>query len=478
MPSQQGIKYYKYLMSSKREIFLLYISDFVAVNLAWAFYYYIRIESGWITYIKVPSFLTPMIMVYLFWILVFSVSGLYQHWFVRSRLDEVISVLKATTLGIFVLFFLIFIDDTVTESRITSRFLIILYWILMIVFVSSGRLFVRRIQKKLLKKGIGLKNTIVIGTNERALEIKNMILNYPELGYKLVGFVETKNYQSSFNPEFSNFKIGKLNELNKFIDEYSIKEILIASDPSNKEILMDVINKTSETDVRLKIMPDLYEIISGMAKTQQIYGVPLIEVMPEIMTLRMKLIKRVIDIILSSTILIILSPVIIITALIIRFTSEGPAFYIQKRVGKNGRQFKLYKFRSMRKNAELEGPVWAEQDDPRVTHFGRFLRKIRLDEVPQFWNVLLNDMSIVGPRPERPYFIEVLKKEIPYYSRRLKVKPGITGWAQVKYKYDSTIEDVKVKLQYDFHYIENMSLTLDIKIMLFTLSVILRMKGH
>jgi exopolysaccharide biosynthesis polyprenyl glycosylphosphotransferase len=419
-----------------------------------------------------------MVIVYLFWILIFSVSGLYQHWFVRSRLDEVISVFKAISFGIFILFFLIFIDDSVTGSHITSRFLIILYWILMIVIVSSGRLFIRRLQKRLLKKGIGLKNTLVIGMNERAIQIKKMILNYPELGYKLVGFIDIENAQENPGPEFLNYKIGNLNDLHTYVQDYGIKEILIASDPSNKDILMDVINKTSETDIRLKIMPDLYEIISGMAKTQQIYGVPLIEVMPEIMTLRMKIIKRIIDIILSLFILIFLFPVIILTSLIIKLTSEGPVFYIQKRVGKNGKQFKLYKFRSMKKNAEMEGPVWAEKDDPRVTPFGRFLRKIRLDELPQFWNVLLNDMSVVGPRPERPYFVEVLKKEIPYYSRRLRVKPGITGWAQVKYKYDANIEDVKIKLQYDFYYIENMSLTLDIKIMLFTLSVIFRMKGH
>lgn len=460
-------------MSSKKEILLLLISDLIAVNLAWIAYYMVRIESGWIVYTTVPSFLAPMIVIYFFWILIFSTLGLYQHWFVRSRLDEVNAVIKATFIGSFLLFFLIFIDDKVSDAKITSRFLIILYWLMMVLFTSTGRLIIRSMQKKLLRKGIGLKNTLIVGTNEKAKEINDLIVSYPELGYKLIGYIGTED-----NDKYQDAEVGKLKDIKQLIIEYNIEEVLIASDPTKKDILMAVVNRTSDTNVRLKIMPELYEIISGMVKTQHIYGAPLIDVMPQLMTFRFRLIKRIIDIFFSLLILIIFSPLLIVISIIIKVTSKGPLIYIQKRGGKDEKLFNLYKFRSMVINSESEGPVWAKENDPRITPFGKFIRETRLDEFPQFWNVLINDMSIVGPRPERPYFVDVLKKEIPYYSRRFKVKPGITGWAQIKLDYDSSIEDVKSKLKYDFYYIENMSLTLDIRIILNTLGVIFRMKGH
>ncbi len=460
-------------MSSKKEILLLIFSDFVAVNLAWIAYYLIRIESGWITYTTVPSFIAPMVVIYFFWVFIFSVFGLYQHWFVRSRLDEVNAVIKTTFIGSFLLFFLIFIDDSGSDAIVISRFLIILYWLMMIVFTSIGRLIIRSAQKRLLRKGIGLKNTLIVGTNTKASEINDVINKYPELGYKFLGFIGTEE-----NEYLSEGEIGKLKDIKQIINMFNIEVVLIASDPMKKDIIMAVVNKTSDTNVRLKIMPELYEIISGMVKTQHIYGTPLIDVMPQLMTFRLRLIKRLIDIILSILILVIFSWLMILIAVIIKLTSKGPIIYVQKRVGKDEKLFNLYKFRSMVIDSEAEGPVWARENDPRITSFGKFMRETRIDEFPQFWNVLKNDMSIVGPRPERPYFVEVLKEEIPYYTRRFKVKPGITGWAQIKLDYDSSIEDVKSKLQFDFYYIENMSLTLDIRIMLNTLGVIFRMKGH
>lgn len=460
-------------MSSKKEILLLLFSDFIAFNLAWIAYYYVRIESGWITYTTVPSFLAPMIVIYFFWIFIFSVLGLYQHWFVRSRLDEVNAVIKATLIGSFLLFFLIFIDDSVSDAKVISRFLIILYWLMMVIFTSTGRLIIRSAQKRLLRKGIGLKNTLIVGTNTKALEINDVINKYPELGYKFLGYIGTEE-----NENLNEGEIGKLKDIKQIINQFNIEEVLIASDPMKKDIIMAVVNKTSDTNVRLKIMPELYEIISGMVKTQHIYGTPLIDVMPQLMTFRLRLIKRLIDIFLSVIILIVFFPLMTFIAIIIKLTSRGPIIYIQKRVGKEEKLFNLYKFRSMVINSEVAGPVWAKENDPRITSFGRFMRETRLDEFPQFWNVLKNDMSIIGPRPERPYFVEVLKEEIPYYTRRFKVKPGITGWAQIKLDYDSSIEDVKSKLQFDFYYIENMSLTLDVRIMLNTLGVIFRMKGH
>ncbi|MBS4014504.1 MAG: sugar transferase, partial [Bacteroidetes bacterium] len=189
--------------------------------------------------------------------------------------------------------------------------------------------------------------------------------------------------------------------------------------------------------------------------------------------------KRLLDIVISLLALLITSPVILIMVIAIKIDTPGPAYFRQERCGKNGKVFKIFKFRSMYQDAEKHtGPVWSQKDDPRVTRVGSFIRKIRLDELPQMINVLKGEMSLVGPRPERPFFVEKLAEEIPYYKRRLKVKPGITGWAQVKHKYDESIEDVKTKLKYDLFYIENMSLRMDFKILFRTIFVVFLGKGH
>jgi exopolysaccharide biosynthesis polyprenyl glycosylphosphotransferase len=201
--------------------------------------------------------------------------------------------------------------------------------------------------------------------------------------------------------------------------------------------------------------------------------------MPQLMLEWEKKIKRLMDIIISLVILLLSSPILIITAIAIKVESRGPIFYKQERSGLNGKVFKIIKFRSMIRDAEKKsGPVWSQKNDPRITKVGAFIRRVRIDEIPQMINVLKGDMSLVGPRPERPYFVEKLSQEIPLYKRRLKVRPGITGWAQVKHKYDETVEDVKTKLRYDLFYIENMSLRNDLKILFRTIFVVLFGKGH
>jgi exopolysaccharide biosynthesis polyprenyl glycosylphosphotransferase len=255
--------------------------------------------------------------------------------------------------------------------------------------------------------------------------------------------------------------------------------VIIALDRENTDILIDVMAKSDIKNISLKIVPDLYDILSGQARTSQIYGIPLIDIMPQLMPEWEKKLKRIIDILVSLLILMISSPVILLAAIAIKLDSEGSVLFKQERCGQNGKLFKIYKFRSMRKDAEKStGPVWSQKGDPRITRVGKILRTLRIDEIPQFLNVLKGEMSIVGPRPERPYFVEMLSLEIPYYQRRLKVRPGITGWAQVKHKYDETIEDVKTKLRYDLFYIENMSLRMDFKILFRTIFVVLFGKGH
>lgn len=442
------------------------------MNAAWIIYYFIRVESGWIPYTAPASFIIPSLAVYFYWTVIFSFAGLYQHWFVRSRFDEFASVLKTISFGCFILFFLIFLDDAISDSRAISRYLILIYWSLMIISVGFGRILIRSLQMTMLQKGIGLRNSIIIGTGKRGNELENLLSKFPQLGYKFTGFV------SAGKSNASGLLLGDILSLKRIIDIYRVSEVLIALEENEKDKLFDIIRYCQETDVNLKIMPDTYEIVSGLAKTNQLYGVPFIEVMPEIMPYGSKLFKRVLDIILSSILLLMLSPILILVVILIKLTSKGPILYKQVRVGRNSKQFNMYKFRSMIKDAEEYGPEWAGERDPRITGIGRIIRKVYLDEIPQLLNVLKNDMSIVGPRPERPFFVEMLSREIPYYYKRLSVKPGITGWAQIKHKYDSSLNDVKEKLKFDFYYIENMSLKLDFKIMVNTFLVIIFMKGH
>jgi exopolysaccharide biosynthesis polyprenyl glycosylphosphotransferase len=325
----------------------------------------------------------------------------------------------------------------------------------------------------LLEKGIGLRNTVIIGSGQRAKELNNMVEKYPQLGYKILGFINLNGKKNEKEKV-----LGNLSEVPGIVYKYTVTEALIALEPKEKDRLFDVIRSCSQDKVHLKILPDTYEIVSGMVKTNQIYGVPLIEVMPEIISYGANLTKRVIDVSVSIVILLLLSPILMFCAVFIKLSSRGPVFYKQIRVGKGGKLFTMYKFRSMIENAEEYGPEWAGERDPRITFIGRFMRKIYLDEVPQMFNVLKNEMSLVGPRPERPHFVEMLSKEIPYYYKRQSIKPGITGWAQVKHKYDSSLDDVRVKLHYDFYYIENMSLKLDFKIIINTILVIIFLKGR
>jgi exopolysaccharide biosynthesis polyprenyl glycosylphosphotransferase len=458
-------------VSKFKEKFFLFFSDFIFINIAWIIYYYLRVETGWFKSANTAAFLIPMFVVYIYWLIIFSIMGLYQYWFVRSRFDEFSSVVKAVSLGCFILFFFIFIDDMMRNAPAISRYFILIYWLLMIICAGAGRIVIRSLQRNLLEKGIGLRNTLIVGTGNRAIELKQTVESHRQLGYKVIGNISVEKNND-------NNVLGSIEQIPEVSKKNNISEILIAVEPYQKEKVIDIIKYCTGMELNLKILPDTYEIVSGMVKTNQIYGVPLIEVMPEIMSPASRFIKRFIDIFVSILILILFMPFFLLFALLIKLNSKGPVLYIQERVGRNGRLFKVIKFRTMFHNAEKELPEWAAINDPRVTAIGRIMRMARFDEFPQVINVLKNEMSLVGPRPERPYFVEQLKAEIPYYYKRMSIKPGITGLAQVKHRYDRSLDDVRVKLNYDFFYIENMSLRLDFKILVNTIIIILLLKGQ
>ena len=465
-------------MNKTLEKILILSTDFLTINFAWILYFALRVQTGWFKLLTVPEFPITMMVMYLYWVIIFTFVGMYRTWFASSRFDELATLFKASFVGVFLLFFLIFIDDYLHGVSSSTRILIFIYWGLFLVLVGSGRLLIRSIQRSLLIKGYGRKNALIVGFNEKAHEVHNQILQHRALGLDVKGYISVNG--TIAGKEYKNTQVlGLIDETAEVIENTGAKEVIIALDKSDNDILIDLIARCEPKNVGLKIVPDLYEILSGQARTSQIYGLPLIDIMPQLMPEWEKKLKRLMDIIVSLLILIISLPVIIPAAIAIKLESEGPIFFRQTRCGMNNTFFKIVKFRSMYNDAEkLTGPVWSQKDDPRITKVGKIIRKVRIDEIPQMYNVLKGEMSLVGPRPERPFFVEKLSKEIKYYKRRLKVRPGITGWAQVKHKYDETIEDVKIKLRYDLFYIENMSLRMDFKILFRTIFVVLFAKGH
>jgi exopolysaccharide biosynthesis polyprenyl glycosylphosphotransferase len=465
-------------MNKKSEKIIVLLSDFLTINLSFIIFFQLRVESGWFRLIVMPEFFIPMLIIYFYWLIIFTFIGMYRTWFAASRFDEISTLFKASFFGIFILFILIFIDDYLHGVASANRILIFIYWGLLIILVGSGRLIIRSIQRNLLIKGIGRRNALIIGFNEKAIEVSNQLNEHRALGLDAVGFISVKD-ENIGKKDNGMSVIDSIKNVEKIIDEKNIKEVIIALDKKNDDVLIEIIGKCEPKNVGLKIVPDLYEILSGQARTSQIYGIPLIDIMPQLMPEWEKKLKRVIDVLVSFLILTISFPITILSAIAIKIDSDGSIFFIQKRCGMGGEIFKMIKFRSMFVDAEKRtGPIWSSKDDPRITRVGKIIRKLRIDEIPQFINVLKGDMSVVGPRPERPFFVEKLSEEIPYYKRRLKVRPGITGWAQVKHKYDENIEDVKVKLRYDLFYIENMSLRMDFKIIFRTIFVVLFGKGH
>lgn len=344
------------------------------------------------------------------------------------------------------------------------------------VLIIGYRWFLRSVQKFLFQYHFGTRRTLIVGTTQRAAEISRQIKARPKLGYDILGFVENGS-----SPPGSPAQpvLGNTQALPQLIRDLEPDEVIITLEKPEHESLLRLMSIINGAAIEVKVMPDMYEVVTGLAKTDQVYGLPLIRINADILTPYQRFIKRTVDLIAAAVGLLVMAPLLLAIGLVVRLTSPGPAIFTQERVGYRGRHFTIHKLRTMWVDAEENtGPVWATADDPRMTPVGRLLRRIRLDELPQLWNVLIGEMSLVGPRPERPHFVAQLTEEFPYYYRRLAVRPGLTGWAQVKGNYDASLDDIRRKLKDDFFYIENLSMILDLKILLMTVGVVLSRKGH
>ncbi len=426
-----------------------------------------------------PELLAPAVIVTLFWMLIHAIFGLYRNVYLISRFDEIIRVMKVTTIGVLILFFLLFIDSLGwdRDNLDYAKYVTLMYWGVVFVLVTTGRMIVLTVQIYLVKQGRGVHKALIVGVGSMAIYIHENLMRHKLSGMNVVGFIS--DVDNPPNVVHGVPVVGNVADINRIIREKDVKDVIVAFDETQQDVLIAVLDAIEVPDVSVKIVPNFYQLISGMNQTNQIHGLPLIEVMPDPMPTWEKFTKRTLDVVASLLILMVLSPVMLIVALLVKLTSKGPVIFAQNRVGLHGHEFMIYKFRTMVQDAEkVTGPVFAQKQDPRITPLGLILRKLRLDELPQLVNVLSGDMSLVGPRPERPFFVDRFKKEIPLYSRRLRVKPGITGWAQVKWKYDESFEDVVEKTKYDLFYVENISLRMDLKILLNTIVTVITGKGQ
>lgn len=476
-------------MSRIQEKLLLAVSDFFAINVAtgtllWLSFVGGALESAATTWqqLDLPGNEMPFsyaLQVYLYdalplvyccWLVLFIFSGMYRAEQSLSRLDEAMAVIKVVTMGTFLILIATFDLD---NGFSFTRFLLGSYWLSMVCFVAAGRVVLRSLQRRLLQAGIGRLPTLIVGTDERGERLLHDLRSRPVCAHDIVGFVSARCDDERTIIEKVPV-LGSVEQLQEIVRERDAKAVLIALRSNSHEEILKIIESVEDPQILFSITPDLYDIVTGHVRTNQIYGVPLMQLKPQLLAPWQQVVKRLIDVTVALVVLLGLSPVWLITAVVIKLTSPGPVLFRQERVGRGGRVFMMYKFRSMRVDAEKKtGPVWVRDDDPRVTVIGRLLRALHLDEIPQCVNFLTGDMSLIGPRPERPFFVDQFARKIPFYMRRFNVKPGLLGWAQSKHEFDLNSKDfhgiARERLEYDLYYIENVSLTLDIKIMMRTI---------
>lgn len=441
----------------------LLLGDVLALYLAFVLAYKIRFFTHLIPYKTIPAFYhyqQSIIFVITIFILIFYLLGVYQDKRGKSYLDEFYSILIAVIFSTLIVLAFTFFYRDFSYSRV----MVIFSFFFTNFLVSLNHFLILFIQAQLFKKGLYCKQTAVIGDDEFTKNLLKQIKDSSYLGFNLVGRIGNNEGIKEFN------YLGNLESFNKIVKQYNLDEIFLPLSSTSQQQILSLVLSNENENLTFTIVPDLLGIITSRVKFSELKGLPLLTLKPPALFGLNYFLKRTIDIFGSLIGIILFSPLILIISYLIKYSklsAKGPAILTQERVGKEGKIFLMYKFRGMIVDAEKEtGPVWAKKEDHRVTKIGKFLRRTSLDELPQLFNVFKGDMSLVGPRPERPFFVEKFSKQFLRYMYRHKVKPGITGWAQVNgLRGDTSIEE---RTKYDLYYIENWSLLLDIKILVKT----------